>query len=206
MLLKKSSEILIYSLIVSGLFSCTYKGKAHDSVLKKKETNSILEEKEWFGFIDSVYTYSLKNEKYIDSVSLYFMKVNTPSVLAESKFILWRNSKPIKNGEFNLFIPLNTYQFLIVSKGSRNIILNEIEIDSIKIKESKKVLLDLNNSNLLKDPCNQISKINHKVTNQSIVFKVQIFQLCSEEYFYEELIYPFPKNPLNVRSCPLNPR
>lgn len=194
MFLIKSSKILTYCLIILGFISCKEEEKAFNTIgLPKKEINTELQEKEWFGYIDSVYKYPFKNKKSIDSICLYYMKKNTPSVLAKPKFIIWRNAKSVKNGEFNLFIQLNnTTQFLIVSNASRNAILNEIQIDSIKIKESTKILLDLNNNDSLKDPCNQISKIEQRVTSQGILFEIEIFQSCFDKYFYEQLNYPFP--------------
>lgn len=176
------------------MLSCVNKDRKIDDNIKfKKEIlqNSFLKKKEWFCYIDSVNTHSFINIKSIDSISLYYMKMNTPSIIRKSKYIIWKNEKPLKNGEFDLFIPLNTNQFFFVSNGKRNVILNKIEIDSFKIKESKKVLLDLNKSYSLEDPCYQISKINHKVVNQNIVFKIQIFQSCFDKYFYKQINYSF---------------
>jgi hypothetical protein len=152
--------------------------------------NSVLEEKEWFSFIDSVYTDSIKDEKFIDSVSLYFMKVNTPSVIAKSKYIFWRRAKPVKSGDFNLFIPFNKNKFLLVSNGKRNIIVNEIEVKSDAIKETKKIMIDLNKSDSLQDQCNQISGIEHKVVNKNVIFSIEIFQSCFDKYLFREFIYP----------------
>jgi hypothetical protein len=187
---KKNRKVLFYFLTTCFLISCVVKNKEADR--NEFDISSELKHKEWFGYIDSVYTYSIKNEKYIDSISLYFMKEDSPSVMAKSKYIFWKNAKSVRDGDFNLFIPLNSSRFLIVSNGGRNFVSNEIQIDSLKIKESKKVLLDLNNRDSFKDPCNQISKIEHKVVNQNIVFKIQIFQSCFDKYYYEQLNYPFP--------------
>lgn len=170
------------------LYSCKVKNEEH--YRNEFVANAVLKQKEWFDYIDSIYTYSIKNEGYIDSISLYFMKVNTPSVIATSKYIFWKDSKPMKDGEFSLFIPTSNTQFLIVSNGKRNIILNKVEINTHTIKESKKVLLDLNKNDSLKDPCNQISNVNKKVANQNVVLKIEIFQSCFDKYSYRELIYP----------------
>lgn len=191
---RKSKKISIYCLTFLALFSCKKGIETLKSIEFKqnKVVDSELKEKEWFDYIDSIYTYSLKNKRGVDSISLYFMKSNTPNIMAKSKYIFWRNAKSVKNGDFNLFIRMNTSRFLVVSNERRNVVSNEIHIDSFKIKESKKVLLDLNNSKTLYDPCNQISKLEHKVINKNVVFKVQIFQSCFEEYLYEQLNYSIP--------------
>lgn len=190
MILKKNSKVFIFCFALLFLISC--KSKGNEDYKKECVANSALKQKEWFNYIDSVHTYPITKNKCIDSISLYFMKVNTPNVIAKSKYIFWKGSVPMKNGEFNIFIPKSNYQFFIVSNGKRNLILQEIEVNSSSIKESKKVILDLNDDNSLKDPCNQISNVEKKVVNQNIVLKIEIFQSCFDEYFFKELIYPIP--------------
>jgi hypothetical protein len=168
----------LYSLLLTFAFSC-------------KQNNEVLKEKEWFAFIDSVSCIPIPNNKHADSVSLYYMKPNTPEVLATPKFIVWKDAQALKSGEFNLFIPQSATYFLAVSYRKRSLSLCDIQIGAQGLKVSNASLLNLNAVNTdstLSDPCNEISRVERKKSKQQIVLNVSIYQSCLDTYFYKELV------------------
>jgi hypothetical protein len=156
-----------------------------------KQNNEVLKEKEWFAFIDSVSCIPMPNNKYADSVSLYYMKPTAPEVLATPKFIVWKNAQALKSGEFNLFIPQSAAHFLAVSYRKRSLSLCDIQIDPQGLKVSNAGLLNLNEVNTdstLSDPCNEISRVERKKSKNGNVLKVEIYQSCLDTYFYKEWV------------------
>jgi hypothetical protein len=151
----------------------------------------VLKEKEWFAFIDSVSCIPIPNNKHADSVSLYYLKPNTPEVLATPKFIVWKDAQALKSGEFNLFIPQSAAHFLAVTYGKRSLSLCNIQIGAKGLKVSNTGLLNFNAVNTdrtLSDPCNEISRVERKKSKNGNVLKVEIHQSCLDTYFYKELV------------------
>jgi hypothetical protein len=170
--------IFLYSLLLTFAFSC-------------KQNNEVLKEKEWFAFIDSVSCMPVENNKHADSVCLYYMKPNTPEVLATSKFIIWKDAQAVKTGEFNLFIPQSAAHFLAVSHRKRSLSLCNIQIGAQGLKVSNAGLLNLNavhTDRTLSDPCNEISSVERKKSTNGNVLKVEIYQSCLGKYIYKELV------------------
>jgi hypothetical protein len=168
----------LFSLLLIFAFSC-------------KQNNEVLKEKEWFAFIDSVSCIPIPNNQHADSVSLYYMKPNTPEVLATPKFIIWKDAQALKFGEFNLFIPQSAANFLVISYRKRSLSLCDIQIGAQGLKVSNAGLLNLNavhTDKKLSDPCNEISSVERKKSKNGNVLKVEIHQSCLGTYMYKELV------------------
>jgi hypothetical protein len=151
---------------------------------------SKLKSLEWFNFVDSVSTYSDYKEYSIDSVSLFFMRKNTPEIIAKPKYVFWLNNRIKSTGDFDFFIHVSNADILSALFNRRNIIINRIKIGSDTLLETAKLFFDLENEKEFFDPCNQISNVNVTQTNQEFIFKIEIFQSCFDKYYYKELMYP----------------
>jgi hypothetical protein len=173
-----TNTTFLFSLLLTFAFSC-------------KQNNEVLKEKEWFAFIDSVSCMPVENNKHADSVSLYYMKPNTPEVLATPKFIIWKDAQALKFGEFNLFITQSAAHFLAISYRKRSLSLCDIQIGAQVLKVTNAGLLNLNavhTDRTLSDPCNEISSVERSKSKDGNVLKVEIHQSCLDTYIYKELV------------------
>lgn len=124
-------KIVLFLISICLLNSCESKKPDVRSCSGKKPVTSVLNTQEWFPYADSIHTVSYVGKvTYLDSVSKYFMKVNTPNVISEPKYIFWHNGKQISNGEFAFFEQVSD-SLMVIDKSSDSIFFLEIyNIDS----------------------------------------------------------------------------
>lgn len=175
-------KIVLFLISICLFNSCESKKPDVISCSGKKPVTSVLNAEEWFPYVDSIHTVSYVGKvTYLDSVSKYFMKVNTPNVISEPKYIFWHNGKQISNGEFAFFEQVSDSLMVIGSNGKRNVLIKELRVGKSKLQARNKFIFDMNNNNEFKNDCYEIIDLNHSVQNQVIKLSIQICNSCSDE-------------------------
>lgn len=160
-----------------------------DFETEKQRADFLLKQKEWYTYIDSISTVSFNRKvTFLDSLSKYYMKDNTPNIISDSKYIFWRNGSIISYGDFDFFEQVTDSLFLIGSRGKRNIIINECRLTDSTLKEMKKVVFDLNKSEI-NSSCLEICGLKKKLQNQKLKLSVKMFNDCYNVYLTKIIDY-----------------
>jgi len=187
----RNKRILIYHLALFFFIGCS-----NNSIETKEKTGVVLkhnklkiENEEWYSFVDSVSNISIKAHNYfIDSISLYYMRLNTPSVVSKPRYVFWSNDIVQELGVFDFFTKTTDLHFVIGTMRKRTVSITSFLIGQDTLHISKEEILNLNKDLKFSDPCCFVSQIEQSIINQNLNVKIEIFQSCLDEVFYKDVV------------------
>ncbi len=189
----KTKLVNSFYAILLGLI--TLIGCQSEESVKMKEDKSDtfttfqLKNEDWYRFIDSCTTLFDGENSSIDSISVYYMRLNTPSVIGSPKYIVWKKNGLVEKGEFNFRDSIYNQRFFFGSFRKRGIVLTEIDLRDNKFKKSEKNILDLNSDNRLSNSCYEIANATCQKSTNALKINVEIYDSCFDKYFSRKLSY-----------------
>jgi len=138
----------------------------------------------WFSYVKKEEKIILK-DVFADSVSIYYMQENTPSIYEKQKIILWKKNKEQFHTDFDNLIRIYDNHFLLATKRKKTISIIEVIMkDKLFIKEFVKVDLE-------KVSCKEISEIKDiKMSGKEISIRYSIYDTCFDKDEINEVHFP----------------
>lgn len=144
---------------------------------------------DWIRYIDSNKLYVIKS-KAVDSIILYYIRDDAPSVLGKIHVLCWKNGKKIMNDEclqnIDGCLMASNEHFVFYIKRKKSIYMCELRTHDSLACVNKKII-DISSS-----ACIEIYDVKKDTILENVIyFKVEMIDVCFEKMSDSSLIYRF---------------
>ncbi len=170
-------NLLFYTVTVTILLvnistSCSSELTNNSKVSHLADESSSL----WLQYADSSNFFKIKTS-YVDSMVLYFLRPDAPSVIGDTYLALWKNGKELVIEDFfnnvDAYAQLKNNHFIFTCLRNKTLVVQEINFNQ-EIKTTRNKVLDLT-----KTSCKEISTSSLlESENNEISVEVQINDTC----------------------------
>jgi hypothetical protein len=176
-----------FYLFIFLLASCSNKNSNDLSFIESNQTSNIniLQNKEWYEYVDSIKTVKQVNGKCIDSISIYFMNQKAPEILSRDKYIIWKKNGEDKHGDFIFFTFFGDTLLQFVDYRKSNVSVSSYHLTKNELSEPRQIIVFELNQSEYKGSCYEITNLKKYITNQKI--EIEIPNACSDKIYYKKI-------------------
>ena len=146
---------------------------------------NILQNKEWYEYIDSIKTVKQVKGKCIDSISIYFINQKAPEVLSRNKYIIWKKNGEDKHSDFIFFTNFGDTCIKFVDYRKSNVNVCSYQLTKNELSEPRQITVFELNQSEYKGSCYEITNLKKYITNQKI--EIEIHNACSDKIYYKKI-------------------